>query len=104
MYLHFVNAELSYHITLLKMCFYANIFEHAHATKLYGGFYYKIVRVAHYQTIHSGGRASNFVGRGFCPFFNYQTARGEANHSDVGCCDLDHSCFILYKSRDLLIA
>jgi len=47
-----------------RCVFYPNIFEHAHTTKLYGGFYYKTVR-GFFTRLHSGGLGvSNFfVGR-----------------------------------------
>ena len=77
---------------------------------------YQTVR-RHTTRLHGGG----FEFGGFCPFFDYQTARG--NHPDDGCffpfrkpivfnniikhllhsciqCDLDHSCSILHNSRD----
>jgi len=57
------------------MCYYSNIFEHAHATKLYGGFYYKTVRGAHYQTTQRGA-GFEFCGEKHLPFFNYQIAGG----------------------------
>jgi len=73
-------------------------------TRLYGG------------TLQNN-TAAGFEFWGFCPFFDYQTARG--NHPVDGCffdnifmpllhscihCDLEHFCSILHKSRDLHIA
>ena len=84
-------------------------------------FYYKTVRW-HTTKLH-GGLIPEFGG--FCPFFEYQTARGNHLHDGSifsnrkpilfnntimhllqSCthCDLDHSCSILHKSRDLHFA
>jgi len=84
-----------------RCAFYADVFENAHATKLYGGFYYKTTR-GHITRLHSGGTGFEFCGgSGLLP--RSLTTRVHGGRGKQLWCRLPRR-FIPYKSRELLIA